>query len=126
MNLKDKLDLLWKYLILAAVIVFGILLICRHPASCRYDRSCDYKGKSYGAMHHKGMMGPGEVKVMKEIEDGDTTLAVWVNGKKIDNPEEFLKMHKKGICKGCGKKHGPGMKCAMMHHDDDDDDDDDD
>jgi hypothetical protein len=130
MDLKDKLNLLWKYLFLAVVIVFGILLVTRHPGNCRGDRHF----KSRGYMHemgmpHKGMMDAGKIKVEKKVVDGETTVVVWVDGKEIDNPEEFLKMHGKSYCKGCDKMHGPGMKhgdCAKMFHDDDNDDDDDD
>ncbi|MFC1619804.1 hypothetical protein ACFL45_07650 [Candidatus Neomarinimicrobiota bacterium] len=135
MDLKDKLNLLWKYLFLAAVIVFGILLVCRRPGYCRDDDHF----KSLGYVHqmgmpHQGMMDPGKIRVEKKVIDGDTTVVVWVDGKKIDHPKAFLKMHgedsdRKDHCMGCGGMHGPGMdhaNCARMHDNNDDDDDPDD
>lgn len=118
MDLKDKLNLLWKYLFLAVVIVFGILLVCRRPGYYCGDRQ--FKSPEYWhqmGMPFKGMMEPGKIKVIKEVTDGDTTVTVWVDGKKVDNPDFYLKMHP------------PGMKhkdCPRMFDDDDDDDDNDD
>ena len=95
MDLKDKLDLLWKYLFLAVILTFVILLfVCR-------DGDCDHSSRACVGKPHAGMtsmgeccmgMGHGkEIKVEKKVTNGDTTLVVWVGGKKVDNPEEYLK-----------------------------------
>lgn len=108
MDLKDKLDIIWKYSILAIII---ISLICFHNNK---KESCGY-GPHGMAIHgqclksgHRGMTDEMKIKVEKKIVDGDTTTIVWVNGKKVDNPEEFLAKH------GCSE-HGPDCtgKCDM-------------
>ena len=94
MDLKDKLDLLWKYLLLA-VVIFGIVMLAQRPtlrwAPCAYD----YDGRHHAGIGHGDMDHAAQVKVEKKIIDSDTTVVVWVNGEMIDNPEEFLakKMH---------------------------------
>ena len=95
MDLKDKLDLLWKYLFLAVILTFVILLfVCRAG-------DCDHFSRAYTGQPHVGMrfisedfmgMGHGkEIKVVKKVTNGDTTVVVWVDGKQVDNPEEYLK-----------------------------------
>ena len=85
MDLKDKLNLLWKYLLLAVILTFVILLFVSRAGHC--DRSPhDFVGKP-----HMGMDHGKEIKVEKKVTNGDTTLVVWVDGKQVDNPEEYLK-----------------------------------
>lgn len=89
MDLKDKLNLLWKYLLLA-VVVFGIVMLARGPHAHRmHTPPFDFDG-----MPHTGMGPTFNVKVEKQVTDSDTTVFVWVNGKKIENPEEFLKKNR--------------------------------
>ncbi|MEE8437544.1 MAG: hypothetical protein V3S22_04310 [Candidatus Neomarinimicrobiota bacterium] len=108
MDLKDKLDIIWKYSILAIIL---ISLVCFHTNKKEY---C-IKSPRGNAIHgqclksgHPGNLNEMKIKVEKKIVDGDTTTIVWVNGKKVDNPEEFLAKH------GCGE-HGPDCtgKCEM-------------
>ncbi|MBA7676060.1 MAG: hypothetical protein GH143_00270 [Calditrichaeota bacterium] len=95
MDLKDKLDLLWKYLFLAVILAFVILLFVSR-AGYR-----DHFPRAFVGRPHMGMrfisedfmgMGHGkEIKVVKKVTNGDTTVVVWVDGKQVDNPEEYLK-----------------------------------
>ncbi len=100
MDLKDKLDLLWKYLLLAVILTFVILLFVNHAGDCdRSRRAC--VGKAHAGMASMGEccmdMGHGkDIKVEKIVTNGDTTVVVWVDGKKVDNPEEYLKKIKHG------------------------------
>lgn len=108
MDLKDKLDIIWKYSILAIIL---ISLICFHynkNDTCAYGPHGMAKHGHYIKGGHMGMTGDMKIKVEKKIIDGDTTTVVWVNGEKIDNPEEFLAKH------GCAE-HGPNCtgKCGM-------------
>ncbi len=95
MDLKDKLNLLWKYLFLAVILTFVILLfVSRAGYRDRFPRA--YLGQPHVGMHFisEDFMGMGhgkEIKVIKNITNGDTTVVVWVDGKKVDNPEEYLK-----------------------------------
>ncbi len=95
MDLKDKLNLLWKYLFLAVILTFVILLfVCRAGY-------CDHSSRAYHGKPHAGMASMGEccmdmghgkdIKVEKKVTNGDTTVVVWVDGKQVDNPEEYLK-----------------------------------
>ena len=87
MTIKEKLDMLWKYLALA-VVASGLLLFNNiyleeedddeHIIMGTHDR--DNTAVTFG----KTM----DVKVQKEVTDGDTTLNVTVNGKPVD-PSSF-------------------------------------
>jgi len=85
MDLKDKLDLLWKYLFLAVILTFVILLFVSR-AGYRDHFPHDFVGKP-----HMGKDYGKEIKVVKKVTNGDTTVVVWVDGKKVDNPEKYLK-----------------------------------
>jgi len=95
MDLKDKLNLLWKYLFLAVILTFVILLFVSRAGDC------DHFSRAYLGKPHVGLrfisedfmgMGHGkEIKVLKKVTNGDTTVVVWVDGKQVDNPEEYLK-----------------------------------
>ena len=106
MDLKDKLDLIWKYSILLIIL---LSLICFH-SNMGKGYGHGYYGKGhYGqsamGWGHKGIGYGKQIKVEKQIIEGDTTVVVWVNGKKIDDPEAFLAKHK------CD----PDMQCAELH-----------
>jgi len=104
MDLKDKLNLLWKYLFLAVILTFVILLfVSRAGYRARFPRA--YLGKPHVGMHFigKGYIGMDhgkEIKVVKKVTNGDTTVVVWVDGKKVDNPEEYLKKIKQESASG--------------------------
>lgn len=132
MDLKDKLDLLWKYLLLA-VVVFGIFMIAQRSHLYQAHRShgfygMPYMGKGDMSMSNTGLGHAANVKVEKQITNGDTTVMVWVNGEKIANPEEFLEKnmhqfnsedHDVMIWEG---GHGKTMKkkvIVKVHKDDD-------
>jgi len=103
MNLKDKLDLIWKYSILAIIL---ITLICFHfnkNHNCGNGHQGMSKHKQCLKVGHMGMGAEKRIKVEKKIVDGDTVTVVWVNGEKIDNPEEFMAEH------GCAE-HGSDCK----------------
>ena len=85
MDLKDKLDLLWKYLFLAVAVAFVVLLFVNR-AGYRDHFPRDFVGKP-----HMGKDYGKEIKVVKKITNGDTTVVVWVDGKQVDNPEKYLK-----------------------------------
>jgi len=79
MNLKEKLDLLWKYLLLALLVAVVVMIAtrpCKHWASASHG--------FYG--EPRGM----DVRVEKKIVNGDTTTVVWVGGEKIEDVDEFL------------------------------------
>jgi|SaaInlV_120m_DNA_4_1040238.scaffolds.fasta_scaffold03659_2 hypothetical protein len=86
MTLKEKLELLWKYLLLA-VIVFGLAQIGRthHPRMIDYDCSSksghDMMWFGGGGDHDFGEMDV-DVEIMK-MGDGDSTITVIVNGKSM-------------------------------------------
>ncbi len=116
MDQKDKLDLLWKYLLLV-VIAFGVAMHIRGPRLDRdYSHStCEYSaGKGYMGGSHMGLGHGSMIKVEKLVTNGDTTLVIWVDGEKIDNPEEYLKEHKAGFKSKGGHtmrwKEGHGKK----------------
>ncbi len=83
MNTKEKLNMLWKYLLLV-IIAFGIFQMS-------------------GTSHHKRMKRHFDrdshemkVEVEKEIVDGDTVIVVEINGAEIvlddlDNMEHSFK-----------------------------------
>ena len=79
MNLKEKLDLLWKYLLLA-VLVFGVIMFVTRRDTCWITDSHDFHGKPHSM----------DVRVEKKIVNGDTTTVIWVGGEKIEDVDEFL------------------------------------
>ena len=108
MDLKDKLNLLWKYLLLV-LIVFGLAIHLWGPHHYRGHHSAGKysAGRGYMGGSHMGMGHGSMIKVEKQITNGDTTVVVWVDGEQIDNPEEFLEKHKGGfMSKGGHAMHG--------------------
>lgn len=94
MDLKDKLNLLWKYLFLAVILIFVILLFVSRAGYCnRSPHAClgkPHAGMRFISKDFMGMDHGKEIKVEKIVTNGDTTLVVWVDGKQVDNPEEYL------------------------------------
>ena len=84
MNTKEKLEIAWKYLalILVAAIAFAWLettLFIGGPKKGEFvfigDKNHDFYGNEQKMM---------DVKVEKEIVDGDTIMKVMVNGEEMD------------------------------------------
>ncbi len=100
MNLKEKLDLLWKYLLLALLISVVIMIVTRRDA-CWITESHGFYGKPHSM----------DVRVEKKVVNGDTTTVIWVGGEKIEDVDEFLKsdMH---IFKS---KDGKVLKMKLDH-----------
>ncbi|MEE9465958.1 MAG: hypothetical protein V3W14_10340 [Candidatus Neomarinimicrobiota bacterium] len=97
MDLKDKLNLLWKYLFLIVVVITLAMIASRHN-DYRHHGQHGYAGKHdmgycYMGGSHAGMDMMSSIKVEKMITNGDTSLVVWVDGEKVDDPEAFLKEH---------------------------------
>ena len=81
MTTKEKLDILWKYLALAVVAAGLILFSNRHLEDDDEHIFIDaYDEDPTSAAFGKTM----DVRVEKEVIDGDTTLNVTVNGKPVD------------------------------------------
>lgn len=111
MDQKDKLNLLWKYLLLV-VIVIGMTMHLRKPDWSHHRSTCEYSVDSCDMGGPRMGMGHGSmIKVEKRITNGDTTVVVWVGGEKIDNPEEYLKAHKGGF----KSKGGHSMRWKEGH-----------
>jgi len=94
MNTKEKLELLWKYLFLL-VVAIGVIRFTNGPHSAKLHFG--YKGDHemlfvgddkvfFGADDHKM-----DVKVEKEIVDGDTLVKMWINGEEVDAEEHDMK-----------------------------------
>ena len=86
MELKDKLNLLWKYLLLLVLVVGMYSHLC-------HRRSGDFhKGKYFkGSCRHHGLHSlhseNEDVKVELKIGNGDTLLEVRVNGDKLNDED---------------------------------------
>ena len=90
MTMKEKLDLLWKYLLLI-VLVYGFAQIGRSHNPKMFPH--DFKG----GMEHSMMWmdedcDMGDMKRVnvhvEKYDDGDSTVVIMVNGKKVD-PKDF-------------------------------------
>jgi hypothetical protein len=92
MNLKDKLDLIWKFLFLL-VIVYGIYSFTygtkHHRCSRAYGMKSDHHwcSKEYGK--HKMMFDADDmdIRVEKKIIDGDTTVVIFMDGEEVEVKE---------------------------------------
>ena len=79
MNTKEKLELLWKYLFLA-VIAAGIFRFTdRNNFSMMTGHPGGHDMLFFGDDDHEM-----DVRVEKEIVDGDTIMTVIVNGEEVD------------------------------------------
>ncbi len=86
MTLKEKLELLWKYLLLA-VIVYGLFQLGTKHHSCKMDHGFSAKSGHdmmwFGKDDHD--MGDMEVDVLIEkLVDGDSTIQVIINGETMN------------------------------------------
>jgi hypothetical protein len=107
MTLKEKLDLLWKYLLLI-VLVYGFAQIGRSH-SRRFFKS----DVSMGMPHHEVMWKTDDcdARAMKNVEvhiekhgDGDSTMVVTINGEEVDIDDVELSKFEKGDSKVFIKK----------------------
>ena len=92
MNTKEKLEMTWKYLALILVAGLGFKLIDSHHNSMvppfslsNHDKNgFVFIGDNDGDIAKFGSTKKMDVKVEKEIVDGDTIMNVTVNGKTVD------------------------------------------
>ena len=81
MNKKEKLELLWKYLLLL-VLAVGLFRFSGKPHSKMMGKHFDL-GK-----HEMSFYGDDDreidVRVEKEIVNGDTVMNITINGKPVD------------------------------------------
>ena len=81
MTTKEKLDMLWKYLALAVVAAGLILFSNMHLED---DDEHIFIGAHDGDHTSASFGKTMDVRVEKEVTDGDTILNVTVNGKPVD------------------------------------------
>ncbi len=123
MTLKEKLDLLWKYLLLA-VLIYGFAQIGR-PHGFRMMNHHSNMGNEHGMMwfgddencDYKDMTVDVEIE---KLDDGDSTIKVIVNGETIDLKDFDMKGENVFIkkMKGSGKeKRIKIIKKEMKDHD---------
>jgi len=98
MNTKEKLELLWKYLFLAVVAVGIFRFTSRHDVSMAPVVAEHFGHEGKHEMVFFGddngiFVGDGhemDVKIKKEIVDGDTIMKVIVNGEEV-NADDYDK-----------------------------------
>jgi len=106
MTLKEKLELLWKYLLLA-VIVYGLAQISTKHHSNMMGDKCSYKSG-----HEMMWFGDGDhdfddmdVEVMIEkLDDGDSTVQIIINGETM-NLKDLEKLDENVFVKKMGDDH---------------------
>ena len=87
MNTKEKLELLWKYLFLL-VVAIGVIRFTNgpHSAKIHFGHEGDHEMLFVGDDDREM-----DVKVEKEIVDGDTLVKMWINGEEVDTDEHDMK-----------------------------------
>ena len=95
MELKDKLDLLWKYLLLLVLVVGMCSHLC-HRRSGDIHKGKYFKDSCRHHDHHSLHSEIEDVKVELKIENGDTLFEVRVNGEKLNDEDAkaFIEKHK--------------------------------
>lgn len=88
MDLKTKLELGWKYLLLI-IIAYGIFSFASVHGTGRMHMNAMGHSGSMGKMHMgggmMGFMGDGEhmeIRIEKNMVDGEEVTEVWINGEK--------------------------------------------
>tara|TARA_A100001015_G_scaffold275197_1_gene332272 strand:+ start:45 stop:461 length:417 start_codon:yes stop_codon:yes gene_type:complete len=84
MSTKEKLDLLWKYLVLIVIAILGLRFT--ENINSEYISNNDdivVFGDNVPILDDNNL----NVEVKKEIVDGDTVMNVIVNGKELDSLE---------------------------------------
>ena len=100
MELKDKLDLLWKYLLLL-VLVFGMCSHLCHRGYGKYGCGKYSKGKAIKtccrfAQTDENKVEIEDVQFEMQINNGDTLLKVTINGEELSEEDAKAFMKKKG------------------------------
>ena len=92
MQTKEKLELGWKYLSTVLLFVLGVMFIRSADNNSMKSLSFNKKDDMVFIMDKKVNSNIDEldVKVQKEVINGDTVMNVTVNGEEI-NSESFLK-----------------------------------
>ena len=81
MTTKEKLELLWKYLLLL-VIAVSLFRFSGKPHFKKMDKH--FKHGKHGMSYHKDYDNNIDVRVEKEIINGDTIMSVIINGASVD------------------------------------------
>ena len=91
MQTKEKLELGWKYLSTVLLFVLGVMFIRSADNNSMKSLSLNKKDDMVFIMDKKVNSNIDEldVKVQKEVVNGDTVMNVTVNGEEI-NSESFL------------------------------------
>ena len=91
MQTKEKLELGWKYLSTVLLFVLGVMFIRSADNNSMKSLSLNKKDDMVFIMDKKFNPNVDEldVKVQKEVVNGDTVMNVTVNGEEI-NSESFL------------------------------------
>ncbi|MFC1746801.1 hypothetical protein ACFLZR_00515 [Candidatus Neomarinimicrobiota bacterium] len=132
MDLKDKLNIIWKYLALA-VVVFAIVMLAPRSQGNRGYFARGFRGAPSVMNSPVRMPLAQDMRVEQQINNGDTTLVIWVNGEQIDNPEDFMQLHMSAMDSlgpnmmrmAVPPRFGPGRRVMIEMHADDIDEDDD-
>ena len=100
MELKDKLDLLWKYLLLLVLVVGMCSHLC-HRGYGKYGCGIYTKGKAIKtccrfAQTDENQVEIEDVQFEMQINNGDTLLKVTINGEELSEEDAKAFMKKKG------------------------------
>ena len=100
MELKDKLDLLWKYLLLLVLVVGMCSHLC-HRGYGKYGCGKYSKGKAIKtccrfAQTDENQVEIEDVQFEMQINNGDTLLKVTINGEELSEEDAKDFMKKKG------------------------------
>ena len=100
MELKDKLDLLWKYLLLLILVVGMCSHLC-HRGYGKYHYGKYSKGKAIKtccrfAQTDENQVEIEDVQFEMQINNGDTLLKVTINGEELSEEDAKAFMKKKG------------------------------
>ena len=106
MDLKDKLDLLWKYLLLLLLSFVVVSHLCYRYCG-GYHKESHFKGCWRHSGHHDHHEEIEDVQVKMEVDGEDTLLSVIINGRKLpaDEARDFMEeKEEKGLRKILGEK----------------------
>ena len=99
MELKDKLDLLWKYLLLLVLVVGMCSHLC-HRGYGKYGCGKYSKGKAIKTCCRFAQTDENQVEIEDvqfeiQINNGDTLLKVTINGEELSEEDTKAFMKKK-------------------------------
>ena len=91
MELKDKLELLWKYLILLVFVIIVSSHLCRDKFGHRSKGHPYSVGCKQGCWQHRGghdfHSDAEDIQVEVKVENGDTTYSVTLDGEQLSNKD---------------------------------------